>query len=202
MEDYHIMEAFENKAMAVFEEEVIREEQIWRDTNSSRSNQTKSLNDSDSKQTPFEYKKGMDIKEFSHSQYQLHQEFLKLFEQLISKFLEESAYTADEVYDAVYVFAQQKKKEQASLGELQDIRTENQLSKLYANSDNDDDVRDQNPEKYAASEAHEIVDVLSFYTDFALWSEMMMDNARHRQKYKHLAQSKEHQNIQYNADIK
>jgi len=111
------------------------------------------------------------IKEFNHRQYELHQEFLTLFETLIDKFLKKFDYTMDELYEQIEWYYKQR-----------DIIDESKASshnrggwKEHIDSDEE--------ESSPSQEAFEIIEVITFYTDFEKWTTMMMEIVKQRKHF-------------------
>lgn len=125
MEEFHILQAFEDRAMQSF---------LDREENE---------------------KKGNGEGDFDHVHYELHREFVQLFEQLIDGFLKQQSCTMEEVFEEIQRHRRIKIKEGIDADEKSNV--ENSVDLLHA---------------------------LSFYTDFSSWAAMMAENARLRRQFK------------------
>jgi len=120
------------------------------------------------------------IKEFNHRQYELHQEFITLFESMIEKFLLKFHYTTNEFYTEIEWYIQHKDvahdhHHQEKAG-WKKYRSDGKI-------DSDDDEDEEDDELSPEQEAFEIIEVISFYTDFEKWSTMMMEIVKQRKQF-------------------
>eukprot|EP01039_Chlorochromonas_danica_P004232 gene4232-4651_t len=81
MEDYHILESFEKRAMEAFD------------------SPSPSHDDSESKTTSSTTNANRNPNEYTHEQYLLHEEFKTLFDSLIETFLQSKGYSSDDLYE-------------------------------------------------------------------------------------------------------
>jgi hypothetical protein len=193
-EDFQIMQRFEDKAMEYYSA-AVEEQQVQLAPSKPLHNQEYDDGDDgmDVKIARSNNQVNKETKGFSHEEYRLHQEFLKLFEDMIERFLRLNDYEADEVYNELLKYYVEKKKEKK-------IDPSMEVTHRY-DDDYDEENYDKNPEKYVQNEALEVLDVLAFYTDFSLWDEMMWENARYRLQFRN-RQLSPSDKITLNADSK
>lgn len=91
--------------------------------------------------------------DYEHVHFQLHREFVTLFEALIENFLLQHKYTLEEVF--------------AEVERYHSVDYSKGPNAVRANHHN----------------SVELTEVLSFYTDFRTWADMMYDNARYRIRF-------------------
>ena len=230
MEEYHIMERFETKAMEYFLERAQQELNQASSSTSSSSGHTlaeakEGSHGHDAKDSKQSFKQ---CKEYGHQEYILHNEFLQLFETLIDKFLQEQQCSADDLYEELRAFHRAKQQNQLLEEDIYakyktsgySYESNNHTNTFSTNSisavpsmsfDHDDSSSvicvqgdspsnphlpsdnnnnfsskptNSNMEKLQQQQdALEVLEVLSFYTDFTMWCEMMLENAKHRIKF-------------------
>jgi hypothetical protein len=125
MEEFHILQDFEDRAMQSF---------IDREESESR---------------------GSGVGDYDHFHYQLHREFVQLFEQMIDGFLKQQNCTMEDVFVEI-----------------------ERHHKLRVRDETDGD------EKANIENSVDLIQVLTFYTDFSSWASMMAENARLRLRIK------------------
>jgi hypothetical protein len=154
MEDFHKMERFEQEAVKMFDSEDFISNPNY---------------------------------EFSHEQYAKHQEFLSLFESLVESFLGSFQYTPEMLYSEIerYGDAQRLKTEKQKLDEGKEgerkTNTEGKRSPSQWSYDSDgNESKESNDE----GNALEIVEVISYYTSFEKWCEMMRENVKLKRHFR------------------
>eukprot|EP01038_Epipyxis_sp_PR26KG_P007358 gene7358-10028_t len=119
-----------------------------------------------------EYFSGCEIGcEYTHKQYELHGEFVKLFEILIEKFLHEQHCSMDELCEVLNNYVNQ-------------VNTSNYFNEFDMIDDDasckESNINNPNNSRYLAKE---VIDVISVYTNFEMWSSMMKEQASQKVKY-------------------
>ena len=108
-------------------------------------------------------------KEFTHEQYQLHEEFNQLFESLIEKFLLKEGYDIQDFYTELVHYLDRIKK----------------FNIDYNSCSKDDPVEEESnhPHKNELY-AKEVYECLCNYMQFDIWAEYMKDMAKQHAKFK------------------
>lgn len=116
-------------------------------------------------------------KEFTHRQYQLHEEFLVLFESLIEGFLQAENYSVDSFYSELQYYLEQHKRKQSQVNN----KISSSVNKAESKSSSSDILNLD--ELDSCGHANEVVDVVNTYLDFKQWSTIMFEQAKNQAKF-------------------